>query len=221
MVNEYSIYSGSWQKLFCNCPVELHKKGAVIIEEGCLLDKVYCIRSGKIKFSVITVNGDEKTIYYLNRGGIIGDVWAIAGRKYAMTATAVSGCTLSWMNPHEFMHKLRGDPNLFLEWMNYLSEIVGYLVEHITDIAFLDCNTLACKYIDRLALNYGVPTPEGLKIDSELTHQMLAELVGCTRVTISQIMSKLEKKKILFKKKGRFFIADRAALKREAGSNDL
>jgi CRP/FNR family transcriptional regulator len=217
MIGNDSIYNTIWSRIFTGCPTTTFKKQSVIIESGTLINKVFFIKKGKVKFSIITPDGNEKTIYSLNKGGIFGDIPSIAGHSFYLTATAVSSCTLCYMEPQDFLKVLLSNSSTAVEWIGNQSEIIEYLVEHITDIAFLHKESLVCKYIYRLSLNYGVQTDEGIKIQTKITHQLLAELIGCSRVTVSKIMSKLLKNKIIDKKKGYFYITDLKELERCIG----
>lgn len=209
-----SIYNDLWSSMFADLPTVSFKKQSVIIESGTMINKVFFIKKGKVKFSVITSEGNEKTIYILNRGGFFGDIPAITNRSFYLTATAVTSCTLCYMEPQNFLKVILSNSTIAKEWISNQSEIIEYLVEHITDIAFLHKESLLCKYIHRLSLTYGIQTNEGIKIQTKITHQLLADLIGCSRVTVSKIMSMLLKNNVIDKKNGYLYIIDLEELKR-------
>lgn len=200
--------------MFDGYPTVSFKKQSVIIEAGSLINRVFFIKKGKIKFSIITSEGNEKTMYILNKGGIFGDIPAIANHPFYLTATAITSCTLCYMEPQNFLNVILGNRAIAKEWISNQSEVIEYLVEHITDISFLHKESLLCKYIYRLSLNYGIQTEEGIKIQTKITHQLLADLIGCSRVTVSKIMSKFLKNNVIAKKNGYFYITDLDELKR-------
>jgi len=208
MSENSSIYSRLWGDLFAGHPTVSFKKNAVIIEEGETIDRVYYIVSGRVKFSIITSEGNEKTMYVLNKGSVFGDVWSAAHRPYFLSATTLTKCTLAYKTPTEFIATVSSNPQYMQDWLSYICEIVEFLVEHITDITFLDREALLRKYLYRLSFNYGIPTNEGMKLNTRITHQLLADLIGCSRVTISKIMAKLLRTGELTKIDGYFYILD-------------
>jgi CRP/FNR family transcriptional regulator len=208
MGSESSIYSGTWEEIFANAPSRNFERNTVIINEGDPIDRVYFVKSGRIVFSIVTPGGHEKIMYALNKGGVFGDVWAQSGRPYFLTATTFSKTTLAWLSPQEFLARVVARPGALEEWLSYISEIVEYLVEHITDITYLDREGLLRKYLYRLSFNYGLQTADGIKINTKITHQFLADLIGASRVTISKIMLKLVDEGLIARRDGFFYILD-------------
>jgi len=206
MPDKSSIYSRLWGKLFTGSPTISFNKNTVIIEEGETIDRVYYIVSGRVKFSIITSEGNEKTMYILNKGSVFGDVWAAASRPYFLSATTFTKCTLAYKTPDDFIAQVSSNPQYMQDWLSYICEIVEFLVEHITDITFLDREALLRKYLYRLSFNYGIQTDDGVKLNTRITHQLLADLIGCSRVTISKIMAKLLRTGELIKIDGYFYI---------------
>jgi CRP-like cAMP-binding protein len=47
-------------------------------------------------------------------------------------------------------------------------------------------------FLELLALDYGVATPEGLRLTPRLTHQEIASALGTTRVTVTRILGQLK-----------------------------
>ena len=208
MSSNSSVYSGTWEQIFADGIPRTYEKNSVIISEGELIERVYIVKSGRVVFSIVTSDGNEKIMYALNQGGIFGDVWAYSVRPYFLTATAFTQTTLASLPPDTFLNRVIAIPGAMQEWLSYISEIIEYLVEHITDITYLNREVLLRKYLYRMSFNYGVDTPEGIKLNTRVTHQFLADLIGCSRVTISKIMLKLSDEKVLMRKGGYFYILD-------------
>lgn len=208
MTSESSVYSGTWAQIFSDAPTRTYERNTIIINEGEQIDRVYFIKSGRVVFSIITPGGHEKIMYALNKGGVFGDVWAQSQRPYFVTATTFSKSTLAWLSPGEFLARVVSIPGALEEWLSYISEIVEYLVEHIADITYLNREGMLRKYLYRLSFNYGVVTPEGIKLNTRITHQFLADLIGASRVTISKIMLKLMDEGLIARHDGYFYILD-------------
>jgi hypothetical protein len=46
--------------------------------------------------------------------------------------------------------------------------------------------------LEWLAYNHGQPTPDGMRLNLSLTHQILADTIRASRVTVTRLMSRLE-----------------------------
>jgi CRP-like cAMP-binding protein len=47
-------------------------------------------------------------------------------------------------------------------------------------------------FLELLALDYGVPCTQGLRLTPKLTHQEIASALGTTRVTVTRIIGQLK-----------------------------
>jgi CRP/FNR family cyclic AMP-dependent transcriptional regulator len=54
----------------------------------------------------------------------------------------------------------------------------------------------------------------GIKINTKITHQLFADLMGCSRITVSKTMGVLLKKNIIVKDNGYFYITNMDGLKK-------
>lgn len=213
MSKTHYIQNDLWKDHFADCPVVTMNKNSLVAEEGASINQIYYIESGKVKYSTTTSDGNEKIMYLVNKGELIGDLWSASNRPYFMTATTLTKCTLRTMEPKAFMRVLLSNQELAESWMGNLSEIMEFFVDHVTELVFLDKEQIICKYIYRLSFNYGVETDTGVRINTKMTHQLFADLMGCSRITVSKIMSVLIKKKIITKEDGYICITDMETLK--------
>ncbi|MDG0811432.1 Crp/Fnr family transcriptional regulator [Cohnella rhizosphaerae] len=214
MSKTHYIQNDLWKDHFADCPAVTMNKNSLIAEEGTSINQIYYIESGRVKFSITTPDGNEKIMYIVNKGELIGDLWSASSRPYFMTATTLTKCTFRTMEPKAFMGVLFSSRELAESWMGNLSEVMEFLVDHVTELVFLDKEQIIVKYIYRLSFNYGVETPKGIKINTKVTHQLFADLMGCSRITVSKIMSHLIKRNIIAREDGYIYITDMDELKR-------
>jgi CRP/FNR family transcriptional regulator, cyclic AMP receptor protein len=220
MSKTHYIHHELWDEHFAKCPSVSYNKNMIIAEEGTVINHIYYIESGRVKFSITTPEGNEKIMYMLNKGELIGDVWSASNRPYFMTATTVTKCTFRTMDPKVFIQVLLTSPDLIQKWLWNISEIMEYFVDHVSELVFLDKEQIICKYIYRLSFNYGVETDMGIKINTKITHQLFADLMGCSRITVSKTMGVLLKKNIIVKDNGYFYITNMDGLKKMLNTID-
>ncbi|RED65929.1 Crp/Fnr family transcriptional regulator [Cohnella lupini] len=213
MSKTHYVQASIWEEYFAACPAVTLNKNSIVAEEGATVNQIYYIESGRVKFAISTAEGNEKIMYIVNKGELIGDMWSSAGRPYFMTATTLTKCTLRTMEPKAFIQVLLSHPELTEKWIGNLSEIMEFLVDHVSELVFLDKEQIICKYIYRLSFNYGEETERGIKINTKITHQLFADLMGCSRITVSKIMSVMFKRNIITKEDGYIYISDMEQLK--------
>ncbi|WP_058300720.1 Crp/Fnr family transcriptional regulator [Gorillibacterium timonense] len=214
MSKTHYVQNHLWSDHFADCPVVTMSKNRLIAEEGTVINQIYYIESGRVKFSITTPDGNEKIMYIVNKGELIGDLWSASKRPYFMSATTLTKCSFRVMEQKAFLDVLFSNRELAESWMGNLSEIVEFLVDHVTELVFLDKEQIIIKYIYRLSFNYGVETDRGIKINTKVTHQLFADLMGCSRITVSKIMSHLIKMNIISREDGYIYITDMDELKK-------
>ncbi len=60
----------------------------------------------------------------------------------------------------------------------------------IEDLVFRQVPSRVARLLLTLAENHGRVTPKGIRVEFPLTHQEIADLVGSSRVTVTQILNK-------------------------------
>lgn len=205
---ESNIYSLKWQIPFAEAETRHVRRGETIAYQGDRLQFVYLIREGKVRFSALTAEGNEKAMYFLHEGGIFGETAAFTGRRYNLSAKADTEVTISWISAKDFMNYLEADRSNLQDWISMQAEIMEFLTEQILDSTYQQREQVICKYLYRLGENYGVKIKEGILVDTKVTHQLFADLIGCSRVTVSKIFAKLMQKNVISRQKGMFVIRD-------------
>ena len=204
----FKIGSPNLSNIFSNSPKIVVKKNTIIIHQDSMIDRVYHIEKGRVRFFILNSTGEEKTMYVLNKGNIFGDVPSVSKNPFMLNAMAVSDCTLCTLESNKYMDYILNDKELTKSYICNLTSTVEYLTHHIRDITFLDRLKLVSKYIYMLNTNYGITTPVGTKINISFTHQEMADLVGSSRVTVTKIMNCLVKENILEKINGYIYVKD-------------
>lgn len=166
-------------------------KGALLIKEGQYLDFLPIVISGKIR---VFQKRDEREIllYYVNPGQTCMMSLSSAYFDYNSTANGVT------VEPTQILvlpatvisqWQLR-----FPSWnkfiINTFKNRYDELLNSFGDVAFKPIHVRAGQYLDEQAKN-------GKSKKVIISHQMLANELGTTRVVVSRILKQLEKEKKL------------------------
>ena len=80
--------------------------------------------------------------------------------------------------------------------------------------SFLDLRARVAQALLSLSEQHGRPEAEGILLTIPFTHQEMADLLGVSRVAVSQCMGELARQGVLTKRKGLVLLRDIAALER-------
>lgn len=201
-----------WEALFEDAPVKTLRKNTVVFHQGDPLQSIYFVRRGRVRSSVFDEDGQEMTILIFSEGSIFGEVSAIEQSPYQVTTTTNTACTLAYLPVAVFLEKVEQSPSLTRQLNRSLTQKIIRLASHIKDIALLNSDERVVAYLLKLADTFGVETKLGLKIAIPFTHQEMADLIATSRVTVSKVMSLLDKEGILQRIEGYLYIKDKEAL---------
>lgn len=202
-----------WKDVFKNAPLRTVPKGKTLIMQGINVNEVFYIQSGRIRFSVFNNQGVEKTIFILDEGNIFGDVLSYNRTPSPVFAITNTECVFRCLSFEEFLRAVLSDIKYARTWISNLSFTIEYLINHIKDISFFDSYKLVANYLYKLCLGYGIKTKNGFKINMTFTQQEMAELIGCTRVTVSKVMAHMKDTGLIDKIDNYVYIKDIKKLK--------
>jgi len=179
-----------------------YRKGTVLIEEGDRGDTLYIIMSGRLRAFSSAANGREITFGIYGPGEYLGELSLDGGPRSASVST---------LEPSLCSVVTRATLDRFIEERPaFAFELLAKVIRRAR------AATLSAK---NLALNsvYGSlkqmlelaarPMPDGtLGIDERLTHQDIANRLGCSREMVSRVMKDLETGGYLVHAQGRLVI---------------
>ena len=179
------------------------RKNIVHISKGnsipWLKGKIWIVVKGLIQLRAVTFEGNELILGFLGPNQVFGEPFSLMDhcRPFALV-----DCELLLL-PFEEAYN---SPTLALAILESLS-----LRHRSTELnlAILLEKTVEEKvkaFFELIATDFGHPVEEGLMIDFKITHQDIANALGVTRVTITRILSQLQKTGWLKKIEGVFFV---------------
>ncbi|MCM1565678.1 MAG: Crp/Fnr family transcriptional regulator [Dehalobacter sp.] len=207
---EWSPWTGNMiademvQKLLTLSKAAKYAKGDIIYGEG-LDNKLSLLLSGTVEISITSAGGRKRTIAIREARAFIDDV-LVDGIYYALTITCLTPVEIAIFE-HDVLAKAGyEDPSildcmlrsLILKLQGLSFYLAGQTFEEVEDrVYFLLVN---------LAKKYGMKTGNGYLIGKPLTHQFIADIVGSTRVRVTQILKNLISEGLLDKIDGKFIV---------------
>jgi CRP-like cAMP-binding protein len=168
-----------------------YRRGQVIFAQGAPGDAVFSIQKGKVKLAVISAQNKEAVTAILSAGDLIGEACLAGQSARVVTATALTGCTVSRLSKPGMMRLLQEDAPFSELLLSYVLLRNIRIEEDLVDHLFNSSEKRLARVLLRLA-NFGKEGKPEFVIQN-VSQETLAGLVGTTRSRISYFMNKFRK----------------------------
>ena len=167
-------------------------KGSTIFAPGDLPDALYVMMSGLVTLSHVSEGGEESILRVFGPGDVFGEL-LLTVRARPFRATALTVCMVTVIPGEMFLRLLSTIPQVGLNF-------IGVLSRHLTEMA-LDRGQSSHKWsLQRLGLallklgaTHGLEEEAGTAIALPLTHQILADMIGTSRETVTRHLARLRR----------------------------
>ncbi len=154
-------------------------------------DKVFLLKSGKVEIYQLTPDGKKIIIDVLSSGDVFGDLGIKEENENFVQATTDSFVCM--MNKNEFFDMVSKVPKL----ANILvKELFSKVIESEKQVAALASDNLLVKVKNlllRLAKKHGEIKDARVIITTKFTHEELADMIGISRPTMTELLNKLDR----------------------------
>jgi CRP-like cAMP-binding protein len=185
-------------------------RGVVLFHEGEAGGSLHVLMRGRVAVRVMTPDGDTATLNVIGPGAAFGEL-SLLGPAAQRTATvqAIEPAQTLVLQRADFERLRRSYPSIDRLLAEYLAAQVRRLSERLTEAL---CFEARIRVLRRL-----------LELDSvfergpvAVTQEEIATMAGTTRPTVNRVMQDLAEAGIVELGRGRFTVADPAALARAA-----
>lgn len=165
-----------------------YRKGQVIFAQGDPSNAVFFIEKGKVKVTVVSEQGKEAVIAFLEEGDFIGEACLRGQPLRIATATAMAESVVARVAKPIFLQTLRDEPKFSELFTSYLLARTIRVEEDLIDQLFNSSEKRLARALLILAHvgREGTPEPILPKVDQGT----LAEMIGTTRSRVNQFMNK-------------------------------
>jgi CRP/FNR family transcriptional regulator len=193
------------------CPERRFAQGSIIFAPGDLPDALYVLTSGLVTLSHIAEDGQESILRVFGPGDVFGELLLAASTR-PFLAMALTSCVVTVVPGKTFLQLLSMIPRIGVNF-------IGVLSRHLVEMA-LDRGQTSHKWsLDRLALTllklskaHGEEEEGKTSIALPLTHQILADMIGTSRETVTRHLGRLKRMGLVLQR-GRTILVQRDDLK--------
>jgi len=156
-------------------------------------DRVYFVRTGRIKIVRSNAAGAEAIVGIRNIGDIFGELtWMEPDSRRSTSAVAIEPSTIDSLDTKAFDRLLRENRELARAFARGVTRRLADAEAELTELAGKSVPGRLVDVLGRLAGEHGVEEADGaLRIGINLTHKDLADLIGTSRETLTKELSVL------------------------------
>ena len=164
-------------------------RGQRLFSEGDTGDKLYIILAGKIKLTKAAPDGRENLLSVHGPGEMFGELSLFDPIPRTSSATAVTSAKLAGLAHDDMRTWLSTRPGVAMHLLQALAQRLRRINEVKADLVFTDVPGRVAKALLDLSDRFGVPTPDGMQVNHDLTQEELAQLVGASRETVNKALA--------------------------------
>jgi CRP/FNR family transcriptional regulator len=190
-----------------------YPKRSVLFAEGQPALGVHVLCEGRAKISMASAEGKTLVLGIAKPGDLLGMRATLTGEPYAASVETLEPSRLRFIPRENLIRVLDHDQGISMRVALALSEKLGSLFEQ-TRLLFLSQN--AAEKLARLLIKWcdegGKQTTRGMRIESGLTHEEIAQMICSSRETVTRVFGVFKRNQILSLEGDAIIILDREAL---------
>ena len=164
-------------------------KHHIIFAPGVPANSIYFVESGRVRLTRLSPEGKSVILALLGPGDLIGEAAWETG-EHDSYAETVEDTRLYQISREAFENLVRENPEFGLRLIQIIGIRLKQAQSRIEDLVFRPVPSRVARLLVNLAESHGKVTPNGIRVEFRLTHQEIANLVGSSRVTVTQILNK-------------------------------
>ncbi len=173
---------------------ESYPSGSAIYRPGDTADRIYLVRSGRVRLMRLGKGSARSVLSILREGDLFGEILRPEGAVMEELALA-SGDTVVWsISGKDFRSLLESRPTLALDIIHALNERMRQLRRRLLGLTFKEVPSRLAELLLMLGEAHGEKCPHGGEVDLRaITQQDLADLVGASRSFVSTLINEMKR----------------------------
>jgi CRP/FNR family transcriptional regulator, cyclic AMP receptor protein len=189
-----------------------YTRNKVILFANDPVEAFYVVVSGQVKLMLIAEDGREVILEVMRPGDFFGEMALMDEEPYASSAIAMEDTSLLALHREDFRRSISEMPGMSFGLLRALCSRLREADHKIGGLILLDvAGRVSHLFLEMAAQN------DGDHIPSPPTHQVIAQMVGSSRETVSRTISSLAAQKLIALTPGGITLLNREALEAAAG----
>lgn len=185
------------------------KKGDVIYFSASDLPRIFLLKKGNIKIVEIDEDGNETIKDIIQKGDLFGELTLendSNSNEYAKALTdEVAICSFLMS---DFENLMLQYPNLALTYTKFVGLKMKRIKNNYANLMSKDAKTRLHTFIKEWAEKEGKRDGNKINIDNYLTQADIAQIIGTSRQTATQLLNEMEEKQLIYYSRKEILIHD-------------
>ena len=185
------------------------EKGESLFLEGSVCERVFFVRSGRVKLYRMAASGREQTLETLEPGDTCACNPGAVNWSCASTAEALTPCTVWFLSRENYVKLVQDNAKLSHTLNRLFAERLRCFSSLIEEVSLKDSRKRLIKFLLDM-LEHGASEQNILVIS--FTREELAQRLGTTRETVARQLTELKRLKLVDIKPRQILILDKEGL---------
>lgn len=185
-----------------------YKRGQTIFSEGDEGTGFYVVISGRVKIFKLSPEGKEQILHVFGPGEPFGEVPMFAGQRFPAYAEALDPSRVLFFPRDAFVGLIKKDPTLALNMLAILSRRLRRFTLLIEDLSLKEVPGRLAAYLLYVSDQRGGSND----LQLEVAKGQVASLLGTIPETLSRVLTKMVRQKLIQSDGRRLRILDRQGL---------
>ena len=160
-----------------------------------------------------SAEGRKLIVRIARPGDLLGTHAALTGDAYEATAETLAPCRIDFISRKDLLDLLDRQKSFGLALAVAISKEFTQFVEHTRVLLLsVSASEKLARLLLRLADEFGERTTTGIRLQTLLTHEEIAQMIGVSRETVTRSLNVLKRKRIIRANNADLLIRNRAAL---------
>ena len=173
------------------------KKKQPIYLQGDASTTVYLLKKGRVKIANSAPSGKEVTFEILEAGEIFGLLETLDDSPRETLAEALDDALICAIRREDFDRYLHEHPDMTVKLTKLIGLRLRKIQNRVEDLVFRDVPARLAHLLLELSKTDGAPDGAGIRLQARLTHQEMANLIGCSRETVSTILGQFRDQSLI------------------------
>ena len=155
-------------------------------------DSVFLLAVGRVKICHLTPEGKQSILAFIEPGELFGELALIEPGPREEYAEAVEASTVVMISGNTMQRSMAAHPGVSLG----ITKIIGLrrrrIEQRLKNLLFLSNRERVTHLLLELAEQYGAREADGIRLQIQLSHQDLANVIGSTRETVTVVLGELQ-----------------------------
>jgi CRP/FNR family transcriptional regulator, cyclic AMP receptor protein len=195
------------EKLASNLSIKTFSKNDIIFDQDQEAKFIYVLLSGVVRASYINSHERQTIVRLLPAGEFFGMDSLIPQARHAFRCEAFDDCNIGSIKPQTFVEIFLATPyDNFLRWYSATIHPGRNAYVHCIRGIGLDLRRRLALELLNLADRFGATDPRGISIGLNISHEVLAGIVGASRQQVTEYLNTFDREKIIFRQGRRIIV---------------